>query len=83
MQRDPVTSMFHDAQCIALRQLETALRLYFECEDYYSVITMAGASEEIFGRLLSERNSNNSMAFIRKDVSAVHEKLFEQDLTAR
>ncbi len=43
----------HDVQCMALRQLETALRLYFEREDYYSVITLAGASEDIFGKLLS------------------------------
>ena len=41
----------HDIGTIALCQLETALRLYFEGKDYYSVITLAGASEEIFGKL--------------------------------
>ena len=38
----------------ALKQLETALCLYFKGEDYYSVITLAGASEEIFGKLLPD-----------------------------
>ena len=44
-----MTLMDHKLQCVALRQLETALRLYFERDDYYSVITLAHASEEIFG----------------------------------
>ena len=47
-----MTSMAHDLQCVALRQLETALCLYFEQKDYYSVITLAGASEEMFSDLL-------------------------------
>lgn len=47
--------MAHDIQCVALKQLETALRLYFEREDYYSVITLAGAAEEVFGSLLFEK----------------------------
>ena len=42
-----MVEMAHDVQCIALKQPETALRLFFEWEDYYSVITLAGASEEI------------------------------------
>lgn len=32
-------------------QLLQALRLYERSEDYYSVITLAGAAEEIFGKL--------------------------------
>ena len=47
-----MASMAHDLQCVALRQLETALCLYFEQKDYYSVITLAGASEEMFSELL-------------------------------
>ena len=47
-----MTFMTHDVQKVALGQLETALRLYFEGEDYYSVTTLAGASEEIFEQLL-------------------------------
>ena len=47
-----MTLMNHNMQCVALRQLETALRLYFEREDYYSVITLTYASEGIFDGLL-------------------------------
>ena len=47
-----MTQIAHDIQCMALRQLETALCLYFEREDYYSVITLAGAAEEVFGSFL-------------------------------
>jgi hypothetical protein len=48
------------AYCVedaALAQLEVALRLYFggEEKDYLSVITLAGAAEEIFGKLLTAR----------------------------
>ena len=49
-----MTHMAHDVQCVALRQLETACRLYKE-GDYYSVITLAGAAEEIFASLLFEK----------------------------
>ena len=48
-----MTEMAHDVSCCALRQLETALPLYFEGEDYYSVTTLAGAAEEVFGKLLT------------------------------
>jgi hypothetical protein len=40
---------------IALQQIETALDLYFRQADLFSVITLAGAAEEILGRLLAER----------------------------
>jgi len=37
---------------IARQQIETALALYFEGRDLFSVITLAGAAEEILGQLL-------------------------------
>ena len=40
---------------IALRQIETALRLFFEKGDLFSVITLAGSAEEILGHLLRDR----------------------------
>lgn len=46
-----MTRMDHEVRCMALRQLETACLLY-EQQDYYSVITLAGAAEEIFENLL-------------------------------
>jgi hypothetical protein len=38
---------------IASHQIETALRLFFEKGDLFSVITLAGAAEEILGQLLA------------------------------
>ncbi len=81
-----MTLMAHDPQCMALRQLETALRLYFEQEDYYSVITLAGASEEIFGKLLKENKlekSENSLDSLKKDVPEIHKQLYDGELSER
>jgi hypothetical protein len=39
-------------QEIAFHQIETALLLFFEAGDLFSVITLAGAAEEILGQLL-------------------------------
>ncbi len=50
-----MTETVHNVECIAFTQLEIALRLYCEREDYYSVITLAGASEEIFANLVIEK----------------------------
>ena len=49
-----MTSKEHDVRDAARIQLDTAIRLYLEREDYYSVVTLAGASEEILGRLLPD-----------------------------
>ena len=49
-----MTRMDHEVRCMALRQLETACSLY-EQQDYYSVITLAGAAEEIFENLLMDK----------------------------
>ena len=71
--------MAHDVQCVALRQLETALRLYFEQEDYYSVITLAGAAEEILGNLLKENGSEHELDSIKKYTAEVRDVLWPED----
>ena len=38
----------HDPKVMALMQLETALAVYFQGKDLYSVITLAGAADESF-----------------------------------
>ena len=40
---------------IALNQIETALWLFFEGRDLFSVIALAGAAEELLGELLRRR----------------------------
>lgn len=74
-----MVGMVHDVQSIALRQLETALRLYFEGEDYYSVITLAAAAEEILGQLLICSGSENSLNSLKKATGAIHEVLYNQN----
>ena len=51
-----MTEIAHNVEHAALQQLETALRLYCEGEDYYSAITLAGAAEEILGKTLAAKN---------------------------
>lgn len=69
-----------DRKCIALAQLETTLRLYFEGEDYFSVITLGGAADEIFGTLLTARDVENSLESTKKGVAAIHLKLYGKPL---
>ena len=75
--------MARDVRCIALRQLETALRLYFEKEDYYSVITLAGAAEEILGKLLKEDGHENSLDALKKATRAISERLWGEAPTEK
>ena len=64
----------------ALKQLETALCLYFKGEDYYSVITLAGASEEIFGKLLPD--GAHAFGIFQKTFVKVRQLLRGQPLDA-
>ena len=61
---------------LALTQLETALRLFFEGNDFASVVTLAGAADEIFGKLLSAAGKENSLESLKKAVAAIHQRLF-------
>jgi hypothetical protein len=46
---------------IAKQQIETALELFFSKGDLFSVITLAGAGEEIIGKLLSREGKKSMM----------------------
>jgi hypothetical protein len=61
---------------LALAQLETALRLFAEGQEYASVITLAGAADEIFGKFLVSSGRENSLEALTKAVAAIHEKLY-------
>jgi hypothetical protein len=65
----------HDRRLMALTQLETALRLYFDGADYYSTITLSGAADEIFGQLLKARGQEPRLESIKKAVAAMFEHL--------
>ena len=45
---------------IATQQLDTALMLYFEDKNYFSVITLAGAAEEILAVYLKLHKQPNA-----------------------
>ena len=70
----PIRADYRDD--LALKQLETALRLFFEGEDFASVITLAGAADEIFGKLLASAGRDNSLEVLKKAVAAIHQKLY-------
>lgn len=65
----------HSKTDIALRQLETALRLFDEGHDYYSVVTLAGAADEILGRLLESRGGVSALVSLTKAAAAIHVKV--------
>jgi hypothetical protein len=46
---------------VAEHQLERALRLFLEEKDYVSAITLAGAAEEILGKLLEQQGKEHAL----------------------
>jgi hypothetical protein len=48
---------------IALQFLDTAMRLYIEEQDYFSVIHLAGAAEELLGKHLPENDRICTLAW--------------------
>lgn len=66
----------YSSEDIALVQLETALRLYAEGDDFFSVITLAGAAEEVLGKVVSRKGKENSLDALKKAASAVHTYLY-------
>ena len=70
----------HNHLSAAQRQLLQALRLYEEGEDYYSVITLAGAAEEIFGRLASKMGLKCALDTLKKKLPLISERFFQQEL---
>ncbi|WP_339858734.1 hypothetical protein [Pseudohongiella acticola] len=55
----------YSKQEIALYQLEKAIELFFEGRDYISCITLAGASEEITGRMIQNTGKKNFLDQLR------------------
>lgn len=68
---------------MAKRQLETALNLYFEGADMYSVITLAGAADEIFGQALRAQGQEPRLIELSKSVAAIYKKLYGKEITEK
>jgi hypothetical protein len=69
----------HDRRTMAETQLETALALYFKGEDYFSVITLAGAADEIFGQVLISEGGQSELDLLKKNAASVHKWLFGEN----
>jgi hypothetical protein len=61
---------------LALSQLEAALSLYFGGNNYAAVITLAGAADEVFGKLLSSAGKESSIESLKRAVGEIHERLY-------
>lgn len=75
-----VRTRLYDRREIALEQLETALRLWFERADYFSIITLAGAAEEIFGKSVSAQGRESSLDSLRSTMPAMHKFLWDEEI---
>ena len=52
----------HNQFEVSQHQIETAIRLFLDEDDFYCSATLAGAAEEVLGKMLSEkRKVNNSL----------------------
>lgn len=76
----PTTS--YDPRSIAQAQLETALRLYLNRDDLISALTLAGAAEEILGKMLREKAFEPSFDSLKRASTEIHRRLFEEELGA-
>lgn len=63
-------------------QLLQALRLYEEGKDYHSVITLAGAAEEVFGRLSRKMGLGCALDRLTATLPLLSER-FQQELGTR
>lgn len=61
---------------MAARQLETALELYFVGTDLYSVITLSGAADEVFGQVLRSRGQEPELENLKRSVAAIYKHLW-------
>jgi hypothetical protein len=66
---------------LALAQLETALKLYFENGDRGSIVTLAGAADEVFGKYLERGGRKSSFNTLVAAVTAIRERIFGETLS--
>jgi hypothetical protein len=59
------------------------LRLFREGDDYFSVLTLAGAAEEILGKLLRSSGRQNSLDDLTSGAVLVYKHLFGEEAGAK
>lgn len=69
-----MTAAPHNQLVVSEHQLDTAIRLFLDDRDFYSSGTLAGAAEEILGKLLEEAGHehalNNMISSVRSLLAA-------------
>lgn len=60
---------------IAVNQIHTAIDIYLNGQDTFSVITLAGAGEEILARLLQRHGKEPALMKQAEALQAIHEEL--------
>lgn len=75
-----MTERTYESECIALEQIESALRLYSDGKAYFSAITLAGAAEEILGKLAKHQGKENSIESLKKAASMIHKHLYGEEI---
>jgi hypothetical protein len=68
---------------IAEHQLEAAIGLYLDQDDFVSAITLAGAAEEILGKLLERQGRKHSVASFAESCVRVGLHLFDEPWTTK
>jgi hypothetical protein len=70
----------YDSECIALEHLEEALRMYLDEKAYFAAITLAGAAEEILGKLAKHQGKENSIESLKKAARQIHERVYGETI---
>jgi len=65
---------------VARSQLTTAINLFLADGDPISIITLAGAAEEIFGKIALKQNKENSLGFMLRTHKTLGSTTTEKEL---
>ena len=72
-----------EKEFVAVTQLERAIALFDGPRDFLSAITLAGAADEILGKLVAESGGDPSVASLARAASQIHELVHNQALAPR
>ena len=78
-----MTERTYDRLDLAKGQLDTALNLLLDHEDYPSAITLAGAAEEMFGRALTNRGGKSALDHSYDSMSDLYRTLCDEKVDKR
>ncbi len=65
---------------IARRQIDTAIDLFLQGKDYLSVVTLAGAGEEVIGNLLIRAKQKNILSHLKRLLEGREFKVANQEI---